>query len=389
MGDGTQELLASGAVDMPQVLGKSQGAALEAVSNVGLHPRVIYDYSDTVRKGSVMAQHPAAGVTVSPKLESLLLISSGPALNERLPVPLPSVVGMTEGAAALELRAVRLSAQFVHEKSATVPAGHVSAQIPDRDSLVTRPKTKAWVAWLVIAVIVALLAAVGVPMLLRGGSLSAIEQAKQVTVPEVVGLSLQKATTALEEAGLKVGTVTEVKAKSGVKAGAVVSATPEAGQEIAAGSSVALEVAAAKGSDTPTVTPAPDGELQVPDVTGLDEAAARSALRAMGLSVDAVNSPSSEVKKGLVIAQSPMPDMVAVAKSSVVLVVSSGKPTYDTTVTLPEVVGLPAGDATAKVTALGLVVKIAPENVTGSVINQIPAANSKVLANSVVLLEVQ
>jgi serine/threonine-protein kinase len=387
--DEAQENIARAGADMPYVLGKSQGAALELISHIGLHPRVIYDYSETVRKGSVMAQHPAAGTQVSPDLESLLLISSGPALHERVPVPLPSVLGLSEAEASARLRQAGLTAQFVHKKSTKVPEGLVSAQIPDRDSLVARTKTKGWFIWLVIALIVVLLGIIGWRWLSENKANNAIEQTQQVTVPKLLGLNFDEAIQKLTAVGLKQGLVTEVKDEEGAAPGEVLRTTPEAGQKVAVGSSIALEVVRIKNGEEGQVISPPTADTAVPKLEGLSEKKARAALKAARLNVSAVNSPSTEVKEGVVITQSPAAGRPVARDTTVVIVLSSGTPNYETTVVVPEVLNLPLADATAKLTGLGLVVKISPENASGSVAKQMPGAGSTVPANSVILLEVK
>ncbi|MDR1775878.1 MAG: PASTA domain-containing protein [Actinomycetes bacterium] len=376
---------------MPDVLGMSQGAALEAVSRIRLRPRVIYDYHETLRKGSVMAQHPASGTRVSPDLESLLLVSSGPSINERVPVNLPNVVGMSESDAAARLRAAGLSPQFVHEKSATVPAGLVSAQIPDEASLAVRPKSRGWIAWLLIALLVIVLAVFGIPYLSRSfrSQTPADQGVTQVKVPDVVGKQLDDATTAIQDAGLKVGTIVYVEATSGKKSGTVTASTPAAGQSVAADSPVILEVVGNAPADQPdNGTKVIEETATVPDVSGLTEKAARKALDAAGFKVSTIDSPSETVKSGMVITQSPAAGAAVSPKSTVVIVLSSGAPADPTTVDVPEVVGLPVADATQTLQNLGLVVKLTPDGAAGNVTEQVPAQGSTVPKGSVVILTV-
>jgi beta-lactam-binding protein with PASTA domain len=361
---------------MPDVLGKSQGAALELVARGGLRPRVIYDYNATVRKGSVMAQHPAGGMEVPAKAETLLLVSSGPAINDRVAVDLPNVVGLSEEDALGRLRLAGLSPKVVHEKNFEVPDGIVAAQTPDKDSLVTKPKANPWIVWLIIALLLALLALVGLPMLNRGKEQTGIEQpVTQIKVPDVVGLSLSDATKAIEDANLQVGT-TEVVDSTDGQPGAVLSSTPKAGQALAEGSPISLEI----------VSAAP---LVVPDVSGKTQAEASEAITAAGLSPSPVSSPSKNVKKGQVIAQSPAADQHATPGSMVVVLVSGGKPADKETVRVPKVVGLPVADATKKLTDLGLAVKINPADAVGEVTALVSVGGKTVPKGSVIILEVK
>ena len=148
-------------IHMLDVMGKSQGVALEELAEIGIKPRVIYDYNDHILKGAVMDQHPTPHVLTSPQLESLLLVSSGPSINERVEVNLPDVVGMEAEEAAEKLRDAGLSPQIVHYKSSSVQKGKVSAQIPDTASLVATPEVKSKVAWVFIGIIIVALLALG------------------------------------------------------------------------------------------------------------------------------------------------------------------------------------------------------------------------------------
>jgi PASTA domain-containing protein len=132
------------------------------------------------------------------------------------------------------------------------------------------------------------------------------------TVPNVVGLTQSAASSAITGAGLTVGTVSTASSST-VPSGSVISQSPTAGAIATAGSAVNLSVS----TGPPPVT--------VPNVVGLTQAAASSAIKAAGLVVGTVSSASSStVPSGSVISQSPSAGASATAGSAVTLTVSSG-----------------------------------------------------------------
>ncbi len=134
----------------------------------------------------------------------------------------------------------------------------------------------------------------------------------QVSVPDVVALSQADAMAAITNAGLTVGTITTASSNS-IPAGSVISESPSAATIVTAGSAVNLTISS--------------GALQVsvPNVVGMTQADASTAITAAGLAGGTVTTAfSSTVASGTVISQSP-PAGTQVSPASVVnLVVSSG-----------------------------------------------------------------
>ena len=136
----------------------------------------------------------------------------------------------------------------------------------------------------------------------------------QVAVPNVAGLTQAAAATAITSATLTVGAVTTASSTT-VPAGSVISQTPIAGTQVATGSAVALVVS----SGLPQVA--------VPNVIGVTQAAATTAITGASLTVGAVTTASSTtVPAGSVISQTPIAGTQVAAESAVALVVSSGPP---------------------------------------------------------------
>jgi hypothetical protein len=133
-----------------------------------------------------------------------------------------------------------------------------------------------------------------------------------VIVPDVVGMAQATAEAAIVAADLTVGTVTTDYSPT-VPAGDVISQDPTGGASVAPGTSVDLVVSL--------------GILMVdvPDVVGMAQAAAESAIVAADLVVGTVSTSSSEtVPAGDVISQDPTGGSSVPAGSSVDLVVSTG-----------------------------------------------------------------
>jgi len=113
---------------------------------------------------------------------------------------------------------------------------------------------------------------------------------EQATVPQLVALtSPEAARIALTDAGLKLGIVSQ-KA-SDQPSGYVLEQSPAEGTQVDAGTMVNITVSS--------------GLVQVPSVTGLSEAQARSDLGQAGFEAQVVEQNDSSVPEGTVLAQSP------------------------------------------------------------------------------------
>src|SRR5206468_2047837 len=111
-----------------------------------------------------------------------------------------------------------------------------------------------------------------------------------------------------------VGAMTSANSAT-VPAGQVISQNPIAGTSVAAGSAVAFVV---------SLGPAPVPVL-VPNVVGLTQAAAQTAITGAGLGVGAITSANSAtVPAGQVISQNPVGGTSVAAGSAVAFVVSLG-----------------------------------------------------------------
>jgi beta-lactam-binding protein with PASTA domain len=163
-----------------------------------------------------------------------------------------------------------------------------------------------------------------------------------------------------------------------VVAGVVISQSPTAGTSAAKGTAVNLVVSSG---------PAP---VAVPNVVGLTQAAASTAITGAGLVVGTVTMQSSPtVVAGVVISQSPTAGTSVAKGSAVNFIVSTGP----APVAVPSVVGLTQAAASTSITGAGLVVgTVAMQSsatvAAGLVISESPTAGTSVVKGSAVNLVV-
>ncbi|MDH3505322.1 MAG: PASTA domain-containing protein, partial [Nitrospirota bacterium] len=188
----------------------------------------------------------------------------------------------------------------------------------------------------------------------------ALPKAWAVEVPNVVGSPQATAESDITNLGLTVGVVTPA-ISGGVPIGNVISQDPEAGINVVSGTPVSLVVSG----------------VAVPDVVGLAQAAAESAITGAGLTVGAIttaNHPS--VPAGNVISQNPAAGTNVFQGNAVAFVVSVG-------IAVPNVVGLTQAAAQSAITSAGLTVGTvtmanSPTVAIGNVISQTPSAGTNV-----------
>jgi eukaryotic-like serine/threonine-protein kinase len=206
------------------------------------------------------------------------------------------------------------------------------------------------------AALVAGLVAVGLVLFLL------LRSEEQVTVPPVVGQTLEQARARVDRAGLDV----EVKRRTDqAPRDFVFEQSPNPGQQADKGSLVTLFV-----SNGPST-------VRVPDVVGLEEADARRRLRRSDLRADIEREGSTKVAAGVVIRTDPGPGRPAERDSAVTLVVSSGP----AQVTVPNVVGESQEDAVRRLREEGLspiVRERSSSEPVDTVIEQTPAAGQEI-----------
>jgi len=198
-----------------------------------------------------------------------------------------------------------------------------------------------------------------------------------VTLPDnLVGMSPDDARKAVEALGLKWDVNSSKVASDTVPEGKVAQTNPSPGSKVKTGQTITAYLSS--GSN----------QVEVPDLSGMSQDQARSALKAVGLELGNVSTVDSDKEKDRIVAQDPDSDSTVKKGTSIAVSVSSGKPAQ---VEIPSVVGIGREDAEAQLKALGLTVTV--EEVTGTqpagqVTAVEPGVGSKVDKNSTVKLKV-
>ena len=323
----------------PNVVGMTQAAAGNTIAGAGLLVgRTTEQYSVSVLAGSVISQNPAAGTAVPLGSWVNLVISGGPQL-------VPSVVGMTGSAATAAIIDVGyILGTITQQYSLAVPSGSVISQNP----------------------------AAGTAAAL-GAAVNLVTSKGPLYVPYVVGMTGAAAGTTITGAGLVLGTTTEQYSLT-TPAGTVISQNPVAGAAVAPDSAVNLLIS--------------KGPQHVPDVVGLTQTAAVSAITGASLVLGTTTQQYSlTIPEGTVMTQNPAAGTAVPAGAAVSLLVSKGVPP------VPYVVGMTQVAASSAITAAGLVVGTTTQQFSlsvpaGTVMGQNPVAGTAVALGSAVNLVV-
>ena len=154
-----------------------------------------------------------------------------------------------------------------------------------------------------------------------------MDEGDLVTVPPVVGLTIEEAQERLRDANLEWEVTREPSAE--IEPGRVISQDPAQGEEVEEGTTVQLVVSS--GQDL----------VVVPDVVGRPQAEAVAELEAAGLRarVETVEDPDAE--EGIVLSQDPAADLEVPPDSEVTITVAVGVEE----VAVPRVRGMPLAQA--------------------------------------------
>jgi beta-lactam-binding protein with PASTA domain len=333
-------------VAVPKLDGLAQDAATTAVTAAKLTVgTVTQQASNTVAAGNVISQDPANGSSLRPGSPVSMVISSGP----QVMVTVPGVEGLTQAAATTAITGAKLMVGTVAQQTSnTVVAGNVISQDPANGNSLAQGSP--------------------VNLVISSGP-------QMATVPNVEALTENAATAALTEAKFTIGTVAQQTSDT-VTTGRVMSQVPASGSSLAQGSPVNLVI-----SSGPQM-------VAVPNVEGLTQDAATTAITGAKLKVGTVaQQTSNTVATGKVTSQDPASGSSVAQGSPVNLVLSSGPQM----VTVPNVERLTQAAATTAITGgtlkVGTVTQQANDTVaTGSVITQDPASGSSVAQGSPVNL---
>jgi eukaryotic-like serine/threonine-protein kinase len=236
------QLAANEPVAVPNVEGLKEEAAVTLIENAGLDPEVQRAANPDAEKDRVFDQNPDPGTRIQKGDRVTLLVSTGPPKTS-----VPDVVGMNYGDAVQALNDVNLKATK-HEVFSPKPVGKVISQDPPAGEQVVE----------------------GTEIVLdvsRG--------AKQVAVPNVVGMSEDDAKATLEQAGFQVSSTSAPS--DSTPEGIVSDQSPDGGTPATKGSTVTITVSSGPSTTT------------VPDEVGQDKQVAIDDLKANGFKVDVQN----------------------------------------------------------------------------------------------------
>ena len=202
-------------------------------------------------------------------------------------VEVPDLLGLTYSAAEDELEDLGLEiSKSGTEESDEYEAGEIISQNPGEGEYVEAGST--------VSVVIC-------------------AEDETVEVPDVVGDTASTAEGKIEDAGLVASRQYEYS--SSVASGYVIEQSPSAGNSVDSGTTVTITVS--QGEETVTT--------EVPDLSGMSESSAKSALSSAGLSTGTVSSEYSDsVEEGCVISQSPSAGSTVEEGESVDFVVSLG-----------------------------------------------------------------
>lgn len=200
---------------------------------------------------------------------------------------------------------------------------------------------------------------------------------KDVTLPNLVGITLEEAQTQIEEAELTLGEVTE-EYNSEYAAGYVISQDPEYQEDYTVKEDSTINLVVSLGIE----------ETTVPKVVGMTEEEAIAALEEANLQYEIVEEASSKVEAGYVISQDIEEDTVIYAGDTVTITVSTGV----AMITVTSVIGDTESAATKELEDLGLNVIITEDEDkskdNGTVIKQSISAGTQVEEGTSITLTV-
>ena len=274
-------------IQVPSLVDLERGEAVRLVTRAGLRVTV-REVPSQEERGTVVAQEPPAGERVRRGTTVSINVSEGPP-----PVAVPELVGLTEAQAASRLTALGLEANVVRVQS-TAPDGEVVAQNPAQgERLPVGSRVRLNVSSGVTQTTTTGTTATTAPTTTTPTT-ATTTVARSVSVPDVVGVQEAEAAATLQSAGLFADSYPVSSAEPG---GVVVGQNPPGGETAAQASTIRLNVSVGRGTR-------PLGA--VPDVTGLNQRAARRLLRRAGYTVRAIYRAAREPEDvGEVLLQAP------------------------------------------------------------------------------------
>ena len=262
-GDGSQ-------AEVPDLEGKTQTQAENALTALGLSVDITEKFSDTVDKGYVISTSPKAGSKVDKGGVVQVVVSKGSEADAMVEVP--TLTNRDEATAKQLLSSAGLaSGSVTQEFSNTVESGKIISQNPNAGTKVEKGTKVSYVV------------SKGTEDVYIGNAMKD-------------GSSESAVTAYLTGKGLKVSRTEQYS--DTVAAGNVISYNPGNGSTVAPGSTVTIVV---------SLGPKPVEKVSIPSLKGMDTAAAANTLSASGFSLGTVskgNMASKPEDNGKIYAQS-------------------------------------------------------------------------------------
>ncbi|MEG1752368.1 MAG: PASTA domain-containing protein [Christensenella sp.] len=340
--------LPEGMINAPGILNKTIEIAEKQVTEKKLILKIVdKQNSEKAKSNTVMLQDPLPGRLVAYGDVLNVVISAG---QEQIFVP--NVINFAKDDAVKLLQKTGFKVKIEEKEDKEYAVGTVLMQSLEENTAVNRNT------------IITIITAIG------GSEITD----KDVTVPELVGMSYEQAVKALRKVGLYALKKEEVYVKNKPK-GIVMIQSVKAGESVKSGSSVSLSVS--KGEE----------KIRVPDVQYKNENEAVSLLELNGLRAKLSYKNDKTVAKGVVISQGVAANTEVQPGSVVELVVSLGDD-----VEVPSAIGQNKASAESAVAAAGLqiyvVEQFSEEVVKGAVISQTPQGGAKIARGSTVTITI-
>lgn len=268
-------------VEVPDVKGMTTEQASQAIKAAGFEVGNMESVYDTnTEAGHVISQNPKGGDKASKGSKINLVVSQG---TEQVEVPDVTGKSLKDAQSAL-VKAGFAVGTTTEEYSDKVDEGNIISQDPQGG------QNKA-----------------------KGSSINLVvsKGAETVTVPNLIGLSVDQARTTASNYGFTISQTSKQSSNSFDK-DTIMSQSPQAGSQ------------AKKGSAIGYVISTGSSEVSVPDVVGYTSSGAKSAIESAGLVCTIKEDYSSSVAKGNVVSISPKEGSLVDSGSTVTIVVSKG-----------------------------------------------------------------
>jgi len=339
---GTLSDLPEGIVETPDVIGQEYEAAQVEVNRI-LQMVIGYTmdvedeyYAENFPQSTILDQAPYGGTPQQRNSELVVVISAG-----KPQVFVPELTGMTKDLAGQELEELGFVVSESREFSDTIAKDAVIRLNPTHGTSVDKGST--------------------IDMVVSDGSKD-LDTSVTLTVPNIVGMDLEKATAQLKKDNLFIAVARRINDPS-VPNNQITAQTPAKGM-VNAGDTiqVTLNITSQKG--------------YMPDVIYRTRAVAQGMLEELGLKVTFVEQENKDVQAGTVFRQSIAVGTPVSTGTAVTLTVSKG---YQ--VTVPNVVNQNESNAANAIYNAGLTYTASRETNSapnGTVLRQSPAGGQKV-----------